>query len=101
MKKLVRIKPFVARVGDHRKLPHHNIVVISIDKKLPKKFRTSVTFHERVEDRLQRKCGLSYGEAHKLANEMEKKKYFKGPTGVKLWKKEINVTSRLFRRKRK
>lgn len=100
MKKLVRIKPFVTRVGDHRKVANKNTVIISIDERLPKKFRRSVVFHERTEDRLQR-MGMDYDEAHKLANKAEKEKYFKGSSGEKRWKEEVKVVSNLYRRKRK
>jgi Asp-tRNA(Asn)/Glu-tRNA(Gln) amidotransferase B subunit len=99
MKKLIRIKPNVARVGDHRKVPNHNAVIISIDERLPKKFRQSVVFHERTEDRLQRKHGMTYNQAHRIATKKEKAKYFK--TAPVSWKKYESLVSKLYNKNKR
>ena len=93
------IRKRVTRVGEHRKLPHHRCVGIYVSKDIPKKFRKAIVFHERTEDRLQRKHGMTYSQAHRIATQKEKAKYFK--TAPVSWKKYESLVSKMYNRNKR
>ena len=95
MKQKVMIRKRVTRVGEHRKIPNKRCVGIYVDDDIPKKFRRAIIFHERTEDRLQRKHGLTYNQAHRIATQREKAKYFK--TAPVSWKKYESLVSKLYK----
>lgn len=95
MKKKVLIRPRVTRVGEHRKLPNKKCVGIYVDDDIPKKFRPAIIYHEKLEDRLQRRKGLTYSQAHRISNRMEKEKFFKNkPTQ---WKKYMGIVNKIYK----
>jgi hypothetical protein len=66
--------------------------VIRIDKKLPKKYRKPVAFHERVERKLML-GGMPYPKAHRIANKKEREKYFK--RRPKSWRRYMRVVKEI------
>jgi hypothetical protein len=91
----VVIRNKVTNVGTHRG------GVIAIDRKLPAKYRKPIVFHERREHFLMRKAKpkRSYRVAHRIANEEEREKYFKGNNEG--WKEYGKVVRRIEKQNRR
>lgn len=99
MEKRVMIRECVTRVGEHRKIPNKRTIGIYVDDDIPKKFRPAIIYHEKTEDNLQRKHGLSYSEAHRIATQKEKEKYFKNKPAQ--WKEYNGIVGAIFKENKK
>ena len=85
-KKKQKIKlPIKYKIGSIKRIGQHKKGKITIDKKVPRKYRNSVALHEKVEEFEEKHNKLPYQKAHKLANDAEKTKIFHG--NKKAWTK--------------
>lgn len=89
----VVIKSHVKGVGRHT--PRQ----IEIDRRVPKKHRPAIIFHERVEHTLMHGLRMKYKKAHRIANNTERKVFFKGKK--KEWKAYNKLIHKIDRSEKK